>query len=102
MRNGFLAFCLAIAGNAIAADPQVRDAAAARTMVEGPCAQCHSRLVKGNAEIIYTRADRRVRGPTELAKQVHSCGSQLKAPLFPEEEAHLATYLDTRYYQFKP
>ena len=101
MRNWFFVFCLSFAGLVSAADRQVPDATAARAMVEGRCAECHSGLMKGDPAAIYTRTDRRVHESAELAKQIHACTGQMKAPLFPEEEAHLATYLNTRYYQFK-
>ncbi|CAG0970331.1 Green heme protein [Burkholderiales bacterium] len=92
---------LALAGPVQAQSPAVQNAEAAAKMVDTQCAECHGRVVKGDAAAIYTRADRRTSDVDALAKQVHACGAHLKTPLFPEEEEHLATYLNQRYYHFK-
>ncbi|MBI3149196.1 MAG: cytochrome c [Betaproteobacteria bacterium] len=94
-------FALALAGLTQAQNAPVANVESARKMVEGPCTECHGQVVKGDATAIFTRADRRARDHESLVKQVHACGTQLKTPLFPEEEEHLATYLNQRFYQFK-
>lgn len=101
--NHPLAFLLvlALAGQVQAQSPAVKNTETAGKMVDTQCAECHGRVVKGDATAIYTRADRRARDADALAKQVHACGAHLKTPLFPEEVEHLATYLNQRYYHFK-
>ncbi len=101
MRTLLSALLLAWATASVAQGSQVTSPESARAMVESQCADCHARWVKGEAQALYTRTERRVHKAEELAKQIHACGSQLKTPLFPEEEAHLATYLNSKYYFLK-
>lgn len=96
-----LLLLLAFTTTAQAQTPSVNGTEGARKLVESQCAECHSRVLKGEPTLMYTRSDRRAQNAEALAKQVHVCGSQLKVPLFPEEEEHLATYLNRQFYQFK-
>ena len=50
---------------------------------------------------IYTRADRKATTPAKLKAQIALCNSELGTGYFPEEEEHLATYLELTYYKFK-
>ena len=70
-------------------------------LVERDCNGCHVRLV-GDADRIYLRDDRRVRTPAQLQAQVAYCNMQLATGYFPDEEEHVAAWLDQRYYRFKP
>lgn len=70
-------------------------------LVERDCNGCHVRLV-GDADRIYTRDDRRVRTPPQLQAQVAYCNTQLATGYFPDEEEHVAAWLNQRYYRFKP
>jgi hypothetical protein len=74
---------------------------AARASVERDCNGCHVRLV-GDADRIYLRDDRRVRTPAQLQAQVAYCNTQLATGYFPDEEEHVAAWLNQRYYRFKP
>jgi hypothetical protein len=49
---------------------------------------------------MYTRADRKVTSPAKLDAQIAACNSQLATGYFPEEEAHIAAYLNLRFYKF--
>jgi len=71
------------------------------TLVERDCNGCHVRLV-GDADRIYLRDDRRVRTPAQLQAQVAYCNTQLATGYFPDEEEHVAAWLNQRYYRFKP
>jgi cytochrome c5 len=77
------------------------DAQQGRVLVERDCNACHVRLV-GDAGRIYTRDDRRVRTPAQLRAQIAYCNTQLGTGYFPEDEEHVAAWLEQRYYRFKP
>ena len=77
------------------------DAQQGRALVDRDCNGCHVRLV-GDADRIYTRDDRRVRTPAQLRAQIAYCNTQLGTGYFPEDEEHVAAWLEQRYYRFKP
>ena len=56
----------------------------------------------GDQDRIYTRADRRVTTPAQLRSQIAVCNTQLGSGYFPDEEEHIAAWLNQRYYRFKP
>ena len=70
-------------------------------MVAKDCNGCHVRRF-GDVAAAYTRIDRRVNTPAQLKAQIAYCNSQLGTGYFPDEEDHLAAYLDLEYYKFKP
>jgi hypothetical protein len=72
-----------------------------KALVEKDCNDCHVRQF-GDRDRIYTRADRRVKTPEQLRAQVAFCNTQLATGYFPEEEEHVAAWLNQRYYHFKP
>ncbi len=51
---------------------------------------------------MYRRTDRRVKTPAQLLAQVQACNTNLGKGYFPEEEEHIATYLNLEFYHFKP
>ena len=65
------------------------------------CVACHARRFDGNADRIYGRSDRRVRTPSQLLAQVSYCNAELGTAYFPEEEEHIAAYLNKQYYRFE-
>lgn len=77
------------------------DAQAGAAMHAKDCVACHVRRVGGDGSALYTRADRRATTPAKLRAQVAACNTALGAGHFPEEEEHLAAYLDLAYYKFK-
>ncbi len=70
-------------------------------LVDQDCHGCHVRLF-GDRDRIYTRTDRRVKTAAQLRAQVAYCNTQLGTGYFPEEEEHIAAWLNQRYYHFKP
>lgn len=72
-----------------------------RLMAEAQCDACHIAMFGGDGSRIYTRPNRRVNNPSQLRSQVRFCATQLKANWFPEEEEHVAAYLNQQYYHFK-
>jgi hypothetical protein len=78
------------------------DPKAGALLHEKDCVGCHARKFNGDAEAIYTRSDRRSTTPEKLRAQIAVCNSELGKGYFPEEEEHLAAYLNLQYYKFKP
>jgi len=93
----------ALAANVLAAETAQQqapeDAAKTRARVVKDCDGCHTRRF-GDAAAAYTRIDRRVHTPAQLRAQIAYCNSELGAGLFPDEEEHVAIYLDLLYYKF--
>jgi cytochrome c2 len=101
MRATVVAALAALAAmSALAAQPGVSDAAEGKAMVDKDCNACHVRTF-GDVAAAYTRIDRRVNTPAQLKAQIAYCNSQLGTGYFPEEEEHIAAYLDLQYYHFK-
>ena len=71
-------------------------------LVERDCVTCHAQRFAGDHEQIYLRLDRRVRNPSQLLAQVQRCNTELGRNYFPEEEEHVAAYLNLQYYHFAP
>jgi hypothetical protein len=67
---------------------------------EKQCETCHHNKTMGDAKAIYLRKDRKVTSPEKLKAQVAVCNSELSLQLFPEDEEHIAAYLDKTYYRF--
>lgn len=99
-----LAALLLVAAPALTQQPKALahgDAKAGKALADKDCIACHVRRF-GDATTIYTRADRKVRTAEQLLAQVQFCNTDLKAGYFPEEEEHVAAYLNLQYYKFKP
>ncbi len=77
------------------------DATAGAAMHAKDCVSCHVRQLGGDGTRMYTRTDRKVTTPEKLKAQVAYCNAQLSTGYFPEEEEHVAAYLNLRYYLFK-
>ena len=104
IRMAMLAAALLVAPPVPAQQPKALahgDAAAGKALADKDCVACHVRRF-GDAATIYTRADRKVRTAEQLLAQVRFCNIDLKAGYFPEEEEHVAAYLNLTYYKFKP
>jgi hypothetical protein len=56
----------------------------------------------GDGTAMYTRAGRKVTSPAKLDAQIAVCNAELATGYFPDEEAHVAAYLNLRYYRFAP
>ena len=102
-----VAACMLAIPSARAADAQPApfdqaDATAGKPLVEKDCVACHARQMQGDADRMYMRSNRRVHTPQQLLAQVSYCNTQLGTSYFPDDEANVAAYLNTRYYRFKP
>ena len=95
---------LAVATAALAQQPAPfanGDPAQGQALVDKDCNGCHVRQFD-DRDRIYTRADRRVKTAEQLRAQIAFCNTQLSTGYFPEEEEHIAAWLNQRYYHFKP
>ncbi len=77
------------------------DAKLGEPIASRDCVACHARRFEGNADRIYLRADRKVRSAAQLMAQIRYCNTELGAGYFPEEEEHIAAYLNRQYYHFQ-
>ena len=68
---------------------------------EKKCESCHHNKTLGDAKAIYLRKDRKVTSLEKLKSQVALCNSELNLQLFPDDEEHIAAFLDRTYYTFK-
>jgi len=75
---------------------------AGKEIVDRDCVSCHAQLFAGDADQIYRRAERRVKTPAQLIAQVQACNVNLGKGYFPEEEEHIAAYLNLEFYKFAP
>ena len=78
------------------------DANAGKSIVERDCISCHAAKFTDNPDRMYTRPDHRVTTPGKLLSQVQACNTNLGKGYFPEEEEHIAAYLNLQFYKFKP
>lgn len=71
-----------------------------RKLVESAkCEACHQDKVYGPLGTIYTRTDRKVTTWPRLKAQVAACNTQLNLGLFPEDEEHIAAWLNATWYK---
>lgn len=95
-------FCSALlVGGAHAAPVAKSDVEAGKILHDKSCVSCHVRMFGGDGSKIYTRADRKVQNKQQLAARISGCNANTGAGWFPEDEAHVAAYLNQQYYKFK-
>ena len=71
-----------------------------RKLVESSkCEKCHQNKVYGPVGTVYLRKDRKVSTWPRLKAQVALCNSELGLGLFPEDEEHIAAYLNATWYK---
>jgi hypothetical protein len=68
---------------------------------EKSCVGCYAGRFRGDADRIYFRVDRRARTRAQLLAQASYCNAELGAGYFPDEEEHIAAYLNRQYYRFE-
>ena len=78
------------------------DAKAGKAIVDRDCVSCHAAKFAGDPDRMYTRPDHRVKTPAKLLAQVQACNTNLAKGYFPEEEEHIAAYLNMQFYKFAP
>lgn len=72
-----------------------------KTLHDKTCIKCHSDMFGGDGSKMYTRPDHKVKTAQQLAARISACNANVGAGWFPEEEAHVAAYLNQQYYKFK-
>jgi cytochrome c2 len=93
---------LLTASSALAATPADATAESGKKLIaDAKCEACHIGKMGGDGSAMYTRKDRRVTSKSKLLAQVSRCNSELNVGLFPDDEAAIAAYLNTRHYKFK-
>ena len=79
------------------------DLANGKAIDQQKCYSCHAKKTGfGNGDMIYTRADGKVKSMADLKKMVGLCNTQLRLDLFPEDELDVAAFLNQQFYKFKP
>ncbi len=97
-----IALTLGLAATAASAEPFANgNPHAGRPLADKSCNACHVSMFGGDGSKIYTRPDRKVKSAEQLAARIRACNANSGAGWFPEEEAHVAAYLNATYYHFK-
>lgn len=94
-----LLFLALIATPALAADKA--DPKIGKTLHDKSCVGCHVSKFGGDGSKMYTRPDHKVQTLDQLTARVRACNNNVGAHWFPEEEAHVAAYLNATFYQIK-
>jgi len=69
---------------------------------ETQCISCHAGQFGGDGgSDIYTRDDRRITTASGLTQQLTACTTMLNLDLFPEDEYHIAGFLNKHFYKFE-
>jgi cytochrome c553 len=77
------------------------DAKKGKALADKQCGSCHVQMFGGDGSGIYTRADRKVKTPEQLAARISGCNANTNAGWFPEDELNVAAHLNKTYYRFK-
>lgn len=91
---------LAVLSLAGAAHAQGDPAEGKKLVAEHKCEACHHNKTMGDAKAVYLRKDRKVTSMEKLKAQVSRCNAELNLKLFPDDEEHIAAYLNATYYKF--
>ena len=93
---------LLLVGAALGAPFPQGDPKAGKTLFDtAKCGACHVSRMGGDGSRMFTRPERKVASAEALRKQVKFCAAQVGAQWFPDEEEHVAAYLNQQYYKFK-
>ncbi|MBU1222324.1 MAG: cytochrome c [Gammaproteobacteria bacterium] len=102
MKTLTILFAAAMLSTATQAAPFAKgDPGIGKTLHDKACTSCHAGMFGGDGSRIYTRADRKTRTAQQLAARIAGCNANTGAGWFPEDEAHVAAWLNQQYYKFK-
>jgi mono/diheme cytochrome c family protein len=102
MKSLLILFSAATFAVAAHASPDASgDLQAGKALHDKDCVGCHAKMFGGDGSKIYTRADHKVKNKQQLAARISACNANVGAGWFPEDEAHVAAYLNQQYYKFK-
>lgn len=95
-------FGLLLASTPALANPFPKgDAKIGKPLHDKSCLSCHVSMVGSDGSALYSRLERKVKNPQELQARIRNCNANVGANWFPEEENHVAAYLNNTYYHFK-
>lgn len=95
-------FCGALLASGAHAAPFAKgEPKTGKTLHDKACISCHASMFGGDSSKIYTRADRKTKTAQQLAARISGCNANTGAGWFPEDEAHVAAYLNQQFYKFK-
>jgi len=72
-----------------------------KTLHDKSCTGCHVSMLGGDGSKMYLRPEHKVKNLNQLTSRVAACNANTGTGWFPEEEAHVAAYLNQQYYKFK-
>jgi len=102
MKHLFFLFAICFSASLLAeAFPKADAKEGKKLFAEAKCSTCHVSMVGGDGTKIFTRPDRKIKSAAALLSQVQFCKAQLNVGWFPEDEEHVAAYLNQQYYKFK-
>jgi cytochrome c len=102
MKTLTVLFIAAMLTTVVHAEPFAKgDPKAGKTLHDKACISCHANMFGGDGSKIYTRVDHKVKNAQQLAARISGCNANTGAGWFPEDEAHVAAYLNQQYYKFK-
>jgi cytochrome c len=101
MRVATILLCLLFAFSPLLAEA-AGDPALGKPLHDKQCKSCHVKLLGGDGSAMYTRTPRKITTALALEQRVAACSAQSNAGWFPEDEAHVAAWLNQTYYRFKP
>lgn len=101
MKNFFTSLSLALMVATPAIAESMGDAKIGKTLHDKSCIACHASKFGGDGSKMYTRADRKVSSQQQLSSRVKACNNNVGSGWFPEEEAHVAAYLNATFYHLK-
>jgi hypothetical protein len=98
-----LALAAAVPGHAavVMAALPAASSADGKSFKDKDCIDCRGQANGGDAARIYFRGERRALVSEAVLAQVSYCSPEIGASYFPEEEEHIAAYLNKQYYRFK-
>ena len=95
-------FCCALLASSVHAAPFAKgDPKTGKTLHDKSCTSCHTGMFGGDGSKMYTRADHKIKTAQQLAARISACNANTGAGWFPEDEAHVAAYLNQQFYKFK-
>ena len=93
---------LCLLPTATLANPEFKgDPKQGKPLAEKSCVACHVKMYGGDGSKIYTREERKIKSLDALRQRVAVCNANTNSGWFPEEEEHVAAWLNQQYYKLK-
>jgi len=102
MKNLIVFFAVAMLSSTVHAAPFAKgDPKAGKVLHDKSCVSCHVSMFGGDGSEMYTRANRKIKNPEQLAARISGCNANTGAGWFPEDELHVGAWLNQQFYKFK-